>query len=112
MRRAGLHERRLSNLFGVQDSTFTEKGGAIVQNEFEHLKEEILAAISGAPDRRLKPHDLDLEKDLSHSLKVSRYTVQNAIRVLAEEGQLVYTYRDPSSYVELPAPNEPARSVA
>jgi DNA-binding GntR family transcriptional regulator len=79
-------------------------------NEFERLKDEILAMISAAPNQRLRPHEV--EKDLAHKLRVSMYTVQEAIRALAEEGQLVFTYRDPTSYVEIPAPSESASHIA
>jgi DNA-binding GntR family transcriptional regulator len=79
-------------------------------NEFERLKDEILALVSAAPGQRLRPHEV--EKGLAHKLGVSLYTVQQAIRDLVEEGRLIFTYRDPTSYVEMPAPSESARSVA
>jgi DNA-binding GntR family transcriptional regulator len=79
-------------------------------NEFERLKDEIMALLSAAPDLRLRPHEV--ERGLAHRLGVSMYMVQEAIRVLAEEGRLVFTYRDPTSYIEIPAPGEPARPAA
>lgn len=78
-------------------------------NEFERLKEEILALLSAASDQRLRPHEV--EKGLAHKLGVSIYTAQDAIRVLAEEGRLVFTYRDPTSYIEILTPGETVRSV-
>jgi hypothetical protein len=78
-------------------------------NEFERLKDEILALLSAAPDQRLRPHEV--EKGLAHKLGVFIYTVQDAIRVPAEERRLVFTYRDPTSYIEIPAPSESVRAA-
>jgi DNA-binding GntR family transcriptional regulator len=79
-------------------------------NELERLKDEIVALVSAAPNQRLRPHEM--EKDLAHKLGISIFAVQEAVRALAEEGRLVFTYRDPCSYVEIPAPSESARPAA
>ncbi len=79
-------------------------------NEVERLKDEILALLSAAPDHRLRPHEV--EKGLAHKLGISIQTVRDAVRILAEERRLVFTYRDPTSYIEIPTPGESVRSVA
>jgi hypothetical protein len=38
---------------------------------------------------------------LSHKLGISSFVVNEAIEELVEAGELVYTYRDPDSYVEI-----------
>ena len=68
----------------------------------EHLREAILEMVSAAPEQRLRPHEL--EKALSHKLEVSRHTVHESVKTLVEEGRLTFTYRDPTSYLEVPEP--------
>jgi DNA-binding GntR family transcriptional regulator len=68
----------------------------------EHLREAILEMVSAAPEQRLRPHEL--EKALSHKLEVSRHTVHESVKNLVEEGRLTFTYRDPTSYLEVPEP--------
>lgn len=70
-----------------------------MQNQYEVIKQAILEVFSTASDRRLMPHEL--ERTLSHRLAVSRPAVHQAIRELVGEGRLAYTYRDPTSYIEL-----------
>jgi DNA-binding GntR family transcriptional regulator len=70
-----------------------------MQNHYHLIKQAILEVVSAASDRRLRPHEL--ERTLSHRLAVSRPAVHQAIRELVGEGRLAYTYRDPTSYVEL-----------
>jgi len=78
-------------------------------NEIDRLNDEIMALVSAAPNQRLRPHEM--EKALAHKLGISIYTVQEAVRALAEEGRLVFTYRDPCSYIEIPAPSESAQLI-
>jgi DNA-binding GntR family transcriptional regulator len=66
-------------------------------NEYQHVKEEVMASVSGA-EHRLRPHDL--ERSVSRRLAVRMQTVHQAVKDLVEEGKLAYTYRDPSSYIE------------
>ena len=69
----------------------------IIENQ--RIKEEILVSLSVASNQRLRPHDV--ERILSHKLGVSIHTIHQGVKDLAEEGKLVYTYRDPDSYIEV-----------
>lgn len=79
-------------------------------NDFDRLKEEIVALISAAPNQRLRPHEVG--KGLAHKLEISRHTVREAIRTLTVEGRLVFTYRDPCSFVEVTPLGELTRPAA
>lgn len=68
----------------------------------ERLIEAILEMLSAAPEQRLRPHEL--KKALAHKLGASRHTVQEAVKNLVEEGHLTFTYRDPTSSLEVPEP--------
>jgi DNA-binding GntR family transcriptional regulator len=70
--------------------------------EHERLKKAILEMVPVAPEQRLRPYEL--EKTLLHKLQVSTRTVQEAVKNLVEEGHLTFTYRDPTSYLEVPEP--------
>lgn len=63
------------------------------------VKDEILVSLSAASEQRLRPHDM--EKILSHRLGVSTHTIHQGVKDLVAEGKLVYTYRDPESYLEM-----------
>jgi hypothetical protein len=69
--------------------------------EFENqrIKEEILMSLSEDSKQRIKPYIL--ERTLSHRLGVSTHTIHQGVKDLLEEGKLVYTYRDPDSYIEV-----------
>ncbi len=73
-----------------------------MENEKERMKMAILDMVRGAPQQRLRPYDL--EKSLSHKMEVAKRTVKDAVRNLVDEGRLTFTYRDPTSYLELPGP--------
>lgn len=79
-------------------------------NEYQGLKEEILRLVSEASGQRLRPHDL--EKTFYHRPGFPVHTVRQAIRELVEEGELAYTYRDPTSYIELAARGAPLHPVS
>ena len=67
--------------------------------ENQRVKDEILVSLSAASAQRLRPHDV--ERSLSHKLGVSTRTIHQGVKDLVEEGKLVYTYRDPDSYIEV-----------
>ena len=79
-------------------------------NEITRLKDKIVIIVSAAPNQRLRPHEM--ERDLAHELGISIFAVQEAVRTLTEEGRLVFTYRDPWSYLEVPGPPQSARPAA
>ena len=67
--------------------------------ENQRVKEAILGSLSAASDQRLRPHDV--ERALSHKFRLSTHTIHQVVKDLVEEGKLVYTYRDPCSYIEV-----------
>jgi hypothetical protein len=66
----------------------------------EETRERIMEAVWGAENQRIRPIELEKKLDQEHGLLVSAIKV--AVSELIDEGQLVYTYRDPCSYVEIP----------
>ena len=70
-------------------------------NQFDQIKEEVLFLVSSAKYQRMRPHEV--EKNLSKKLGVSLFMVKEALEDLVEQRELVFTYRDPSSYVEVPS---------
>ena len=69
-------------------------------NEFERIKETIIKLVINAGHQRLRPHEV--EKTVEKELGSSIFTVQAAIKDLGDDRKLVFTYRDPCSYVEIP----------
>jgi hypothetical protein len=70
-------------------------------NAHEETKERIMEAVSGAPNKRIRP--IDLEKELEQELGLAFSTTKDTVKELVGEGELVFTYRDPCSYVETPS---------
>jgi hypothetical protein len=66
----------------------------------EETKERIMEAVSGAPDQRLRP--IDLERNLEKEHGLARAAIKDVLKELMGEGELVFTYRDPCNYVEIP----------
>jgi hypothetical protein len=96
-------------LLRPQTRNASNKEAVIMTNEQQGIKEEILRLVSEASDQRLRPHDL--EKTFSHRPNLPLHTVQQAIKDLVEEGKLAYTYRDPTSYLELAERGTPVHPV-
>jgi len=69
-------------------------------NRFEQIKAEIMEMVFNSEYHRLRPHEI--EKSLFLKMDVHSYTAKEALEELIKEGVLVYTYRDPCSYVEYP----------
>ena len=68
--------------------------------EFDVLKERIMELVATSENQRVRP--IDAIQTLIRELGTSRHAVNEAVRGLVEDGELVYTYRDPCSYVEIP----------
>jgi hypothetical protein len=64
------------------------------------IKARILAIVSGTTNRRIRP--LALERQVQDELEVSKAEIRTALLDLMRRERLVYTYRDPCSYVEIP----------
>jgi hypothetical protein len=73
---------------------------ATKMNQFDRIKEQITEMICSAGHQRLRPSDV--EKTVSDKMSASKYVVKEALKDLILEGELVYVYRDPCSYVEFP----------
>ncbi len=69
-------------------------------NAHEKTRERILEAVSGALNQRIRP--IDLERKLEHEHGLARSAIKVVLKELVGEGELVLTYRDPCSYVEIP----------
>jgi hypothetical protein len=64
------------------------------------LKSRVLDVVSKAPDRRIRP--IDLERTILGEGESSKTVLKKALHALVEAKRLVYTYRDPCSFLELP----------
>ena len=64
------------------------------------LKSRILDVVSRAPDRRIRP--IDLERTIVGKGDSSKAVLKQALNALVEAAELIYTYRDPCSFLELP----------
>lgn len=69
-------------------------------NSIEKTKEKIMKMVMDTKNHRIRPHEL--EKTLFHERGVSISIVKEALKDLVKLGRLVFTYRDPCSYVEIP----------
>ena len=67
---------------------------------YDVLKERLVELVVQAKDQRVRPHEL--ERIVESESQRSHYTVSEALKDLVEDGELVFTYRDPCSYVEFP----------
>ncbi len=69
-------------------------------NEYDVLKKRIMELVTTSKNQRMRPNDA--KQTLARELDVSPFSVKKAVRELVEEGDLVYAYRDPCSYLEIP----------
>jgi len=67
----------------------------------KQIKTRILAIISGASKQRIRP--IDLERTLVKEGESSKTAIKRALAELVQERKVVYSYRDPCSFVEIPA---------
>jgi len=68
--------------------------------EYDAMKERIMDLVATSKGQRLRP--VHVAQTLSRELDLSPFTVNAAVRDLVDDGELVYAYRDPTSYVEIP----------
>ena len=64
------------------------------------IKERTVEAVWEAPNQRIRPIDLRRKLEKEHGLVL--VAIKDVLKELIGEGKLVYTYRDPCSYVEIP----------
>jgi hypothetical protein len=66
----------------------------------EKIKTLILSLVTGSMKQRLRP--FTLEQTVMRKTGASLDEVKRALNELMREEELVYSYRDPCSYVEVP----------
>lgn len=66
----------------------------------EQTRQRIMDAVSGAPVQRIRP--IDLERHLGTDYGLGMRATKDVLKELVNEGKLVFTYRDPCSFVEIP----------
>jgi len=66
----------------------------------ELLKNKLLDLVASSKNQRLRPSEA--KRVLARELDISGLAVHEVVKDLVEEGDLVYSYRDPCSYVEIP----------
>jgi hypothetical protein len=74
----------------------------------EQIKEDIYDIVMHSEHMRIRSNDL--EKGVSHKYGMHRYVVAEVLKDMLEEERLVFSYRDPCSYVEIP-PTKPQRAA-
>ncbi len=66
----------------------------------DQLAGEIMVMVGSARGQRLRPHEI--QKALSMKFSVPLSMVKSALQELVAREKLVFTYRDPCNYVEIP----------
>jgi hypothetical protein len=69
-------------------------------NAYEMLQESIMDLVATSRHQRIRP--IDAIRTLKRRHDVSTFAINDALEDLVREGKLVYSYRDPCSYVEIP----------
>jgi hypothetical protein len=72
----------------------------------EQISKEIMEMVITSENQRQRPHSV--VRTVSDNLGVPMFRVKEALEALLKERKLVFTYRDPCSFIELPL-NDPAR---
>jgi hypothetical protein len=68
----------------------------------EEVKAHVLDIVTRATNRRIRP--ITLERMVMRETGASMQEVKHCLNDLMREKKLVFTYRDPCSYVEIPTP--------
>lgn len=74
----------------------------------EQIREKILDMVKVAKSQRRNIHEV--MSSLSTEFGISVIRVREALNDLIREKELVFTYRDPFTYVEIPCQDWPSRS--
>ena len=56
--------------------------------------------IAEAKEQRFRP--IELKRILEEKFQYSMFSAQKALKDMVRDGELVFTYRDPCNYVEIP----------
>ena len=68
--------------------------------ESEQIRKKIMEMVTAAEDQRQRPHSVVMT--VSSDLEVPLFRVKKILENLVKERKLVFTYRDPCSFVEMP----------
>lgn len=66
----------------------------------EQIRKEIMEMVTAAENQRQRPYSL--VRTVSSDLGVPIFRVKKVLKDLLKERKLVFTYRDPCSFVEIP----------
>jgi hypothetical protein len=66
----------------------------------EQMRNRILGLIAEAKDQRFRP--IELKRVLEEKFQYSMFSVQKTLNEMVSNGDLIFTYRDPCNYVEIP----------
>ena len=69
-------------------------------DQSEQIRQKIMEMVIGAENQRQRPHSL--VKTISDNSGVPIFRVKKILENLIKERKLVFTYRDPCSFVEIP----------
>jgi hypothetical protein len=69
-------------------------------SQSEQIRKKIMELVTATEDQRQRPHSLVMT--VSSDLEVPMFRVKKALENLVKERKLVFTYRDPCSFVEMP----------
>ena len=72
------------------------------------IKKKIIEMVSSTENQRQRPHSV--VRTVSDNLGVPIFRVKKALEALLQERKLVFTYRDPCSFVEIPVNDMPRGS--
>ena len=80
-------------------------------NTQDRIRSRILNIVSNAPNHRIRPNTL--HRTLVEEFGVPIQRIKDLLTDLIEERALVFTYRDPCSYIEIPVmeSHRPARPM-
>jgi hypothetical protein len=77
-------------------------------DQSERIREKIMEMVIAAKDQRQRPYSL--VKTISDNSGVPIFRVKKVLENLIKERKLVFTYRDPCSFVEIPINDMSRRS--
>jgi len=74
----------------------------------ERMRQRILNLVVEAKQQRLRP--IEVKRILKEKFQYSMFSVQKALKEMVNNGDLIFTYRDPCNYVEVPIDQKRERS--
>lgn len=82
--------------------------GETTMTQSEQIRKEIMEMVTAAENQRQRP--FLVVQTVSDNLAVPMFRVKKILEDLIKERQLVFTYRDPCSFVEIPVQELPRNS--